>query len=54
VGAGAASVDPYLLRSFFEAQNHNLVAGQRGLAECDSAWSTEAAPAPGRRLITVN
>ena len=35
-GAGVRSPDPYLLGRFFEAPNHNLVAGKSGGAECDS------------------
>ena len=50
MGAGAASADPCLLGRFFEAQNQNLVAGESGPGECDSAWSAEAAPAPIRRI----
>jgi hypothetical protein len=45
-GAGVRSPDPYPLGRFFEAPNQNLVAGQSGGAECDSAWSGERAPAP--------
>jgi hypothetical protein len=45
-GAGARSPGPYLLASFFEAENHTLVAGKSAGAECDSAWSGERAPAP--------
>src|SRR5215475_3993612 len=45
VGGGVRSPDPYLLR-VVEAANLNLVAGQRALAECDSAWSEERAPPP--------
>jgi hypothetical protein len=49
VGEGGTSVDPYLLGSFFEGQNQNLVAGQSGHGECSSAWSTEVTPSPARR-----
>src|ERR1700730_8738159 len=45
-GRGVRSPDPYLLRSLFEAQNHNLVAGQSGLTERNSAWSGERTPRP--------
>ena len=42
------SPGPYLLGSFFEAQDQNLVAGKSGVAECDSAWSGERIPRPRR------
>src|SRR5262247_4514479 len=45
VGGGVRSPDPYLLR-VVEEENLNLVAGQSAPAECDSAWSGEAHPAP--------
>jgi len=48
-GRGVRSPDPYLLGSLFEAQNQNLVAGQSGQAECDSAWSGEGTPRPRRQ-----
>src|SRR5215471_6440119 len=44
-GWGAASGDPYLLR-VSEAEALRLVARQSGPAECDSAWSPDAAPHP--------
>ena len=45
-GRGAASAEPYLLGSFFEARNQDLEAGQSGPAGCGSACSAEAAPRP--------
>ena len=56
VGAGVRAPGPYLLGSFFEvgsffeAKNQNLVAGQSGPAECDSAWSGEETPQPRREI----
>jgi hypothetical protein len=47
VGRGALSLDPYLLRAV-EAANLSLVAGKRGGADCDSAWSRESVPLPTR------
>src|SRR5881396_739749 len=47
-GRGVCSPDPYPLGSLSEAPNQNLVAGQSGQAECDSAWSGEHTPRPRR------
>jgi hypothetical protein len=46
VGAGVRAPGPYLLGSFSEAKNQNLVAGQSAPAVCNSAWSGERTPAP--------
>jgi hypothetical protein len=53
VGRGAISRGPYLLGSFFEAENQHLVAGPSGKADCDSAWSRESAPLPARPVSNL-
>src|SRR5262245_11234853 len=52
-GWRAASGDPYLLR-VAGAPSRCLVARQSGRAECDSAWSPEAAPRPWPAVTTSN